>query len=204
MLKQQAFFELLKKRRLSPTAYYYIYQIHTQKDPIVKSSIIQLIKTKVPVEYIENTVPLKLSSKGIALIKSVEALFKPLKVIKTMDADFTDNLSKYIEIFPTGKLPTGKYARDNKTSIEKNMIWFLQEFDFDWNTILFATKAYVEEYRQKDFEYMRTAMYFIKKDTKGTITSDLATYCQAYLNGEFADADPDDESYEEESLGNVV
>jgi hypothetical protein len=31
---------------------------------------------------------------------------------------------------------------------------------------------------------MRTAMYFIKKLVDGTVQSELATYCEAILNGD--------------------
>lgn len=117
----------------------------------------------------------------------MEALFKTQKQLKAVDLlgdDYAERVAEYVEIFPTGKLPNGKYARGDKKGIEENFKWFFQEYDYDWNVIINATEKYVEEFRKDNFKYMRTALYFIKKLREGIIESDLATYCQAYLDGE--------------------
>ena len=44
---------------------------------------------------------------------------------------------------------------------------------------------YVAEYRAKNYLYMRTAMYFIRKDDgTRTVHSDLADYCDKIINNE--------------------
>ena len=54
----------------------------------------------------------------------------------------------------------------------------LDTYDYDWHTILLATKKYVFEYKIKNYEYMRTSQYFIRKQsTDKSFESDLATYC---------------------------
>ena len=49
-----------------------------------------------------------------------------------------------------------------------------------------ATKMYVEQYQLKNYEYMRTSQYFIRKQNNSdkTFESDLANFCEEYLNGE--------------------
>ena len=115
-------------------------------------------------------------------------LFKPIKKLKNIDLlglDFKERISEYISIWPTQKLPSGKYARGNAKNIEENFMWFFQEYpDYNWENILEATEKYVEEYRVKNYEYMRTAMYFIKKLKDGTSESELANYCDIALNKE--------------------
>ena len=59
---------------------------------------------------------------------------------------------------------------------------------YDWDTIFLATQKYISEYESKNFEYMRTAQYFIRKQNLDkSWDSDLATYC------EFLKDNPDDD-----------
>lgn len=63
-------------------------------------------------------------------------------------------------------------------------MWFFQEYTYDWETILDATELYVNEFAKKNYLYMRTAQFFIKKLIDGTVQSELATYCEIILNKE--------------------
>jgi uncharacterized metal-binding protein len=56
------------------------------------------------------------------------------------------------------------------------------EYNYDWDTILKATEKYVQEYQRQNYQYMRTAMYFIKKVIDGTSVSELANYCDIVQN----------------------
>ena len=85
-------------------------------------------------------------------------------------------------MFPTQKLPSGKYARGNKKNIETNFMWFFQEYNYNWDDIMKATSLYINEYHVKNYLYMRTAMYFIKKLKDGTAESELANYCDIVLS----------------------
>ena len=128
-----------------------------------------------------------LNEDGIKLVKSIEPFFKTIKQLKTIELlgdDYKETIEQFLNIFPKGKLPNGKYARGNKKSIEENFKWFFQEYDFEWNTILLATQKYVDDFYSDNYKYMRTSMYFIKKLIDGTVQSELATYCQAYLDGD--------------------
>jgi hypothetical protein len=147
----------------------------------------QIIKEKYKSLSVYITDSCEVNEEGEKLIKSMEAFFKPLKQLKTIELlgdNYKENIEKFLDIFPKGKLPNGKYARGNKQSIENNFMWFFQEYDYDWDTILSATEKYVDEYHKDNYKFMRTAMYFIKKVIDGTSQSELATYCQAYLDGD--------------------
>ena len=182
MLKQSTFFQRLKRKKLTVQQYYIIFKLYSK--PKLSELGKQTIKEKYKgiAEYINDDCTL--NEKGIKLIENMEVLFKPqkqLKAIEVLGAEFESKIKEYIEIFPTGKLPNGKYARGNKKEIVENFKWFFQEYHYDWDVILAATEEYVEEFRKDNYKYMRTAMYFIRKLREGIIESDLATYCEAYL-----------------------
>ena len=185
MLKQSSFFDKIKKKKLTFRQYEILYKLYS------KPKLSELGKTQiralVPSIYI-NMGSCTLSSKGEALIKSVEMLFKPIKKLSNIEllgTDYKELIKEYIHIFPTQKLPSGKYARGNAKNIEENFMWFFQEYpDYNWDIILEGTVMYVEEYRLKNCEYMRTAMYFIKKLKDGTSESELANYCDITLNSD--------------------
>jgi hypothetical protein len=186
MLKQSAFFDKLEKKKLTVAQYRILYKLY--KPPKNLSSLaLQQIKNQVPAIYI-NSDGSELSEQGVKLIKSIEMLFKPLKKLKDielMGPDFEERIKEYLEIFPTGKLPNGKYARGNKKNIKENFMWFFQEFpEYSWDQVLDATEAYVSEYQKKNYLYMRTAMYFIKKLVDSTVQSELANYCELIESGD--------------------
>jgi hypothetical protein len=135
-------------------------------------------------EYVDGTT---LTGKALSLLMEIDENFKDKKAKNDTDLMGPDHMKKveeYREIFPDLKLPSGKYARDASKNLEVNFKWFFKNHEYDWETILKATKKYVEEYRQKNYDYMRTCKYFIKKQEKdGSITSDLANYCDMLVKG---------------------
>jgi hypothetical protein len=188
MLKQSVLFTKLKKKKLTVVQYQALYNLKSMKpQDELSERLKEKIRMLVPSIYI-NLGSCTLSDKGEKLIKEIEMLFKPLKKLLNIDllgTDFKERIQEFIEIFPTHKLPSNKYARGNAKNIEVNFMWFFQEYpDFTWDTILEATEKYVEEFRLKNYEYMRTAMYFIKKLKDGTPESELANYCDIALNSE--------------------
>jgi hypothetical protein len=181
MLKQESFFKKLKQKKISLQGYFLLYKLHEEKT--LTDKYLEYLKEKHPLYIGSDNL---ISPIGVKLIKDVDALFttrKKLSAIEVLGEGFQENLEKYLEIFPTQKLPSGKYARGNKKNVETNMMWFFQEYDFTWDTILKATKLYVEEYFRKNYLYMRTAMFFIKKeDGTKAIQSELANYCDMVLS----------------------
>jgi hypothetical protein len=56
--------------------------------------------------------------------------------------------------------------------------------------VIKATALYLDEYEAKNWAYMRTSQYFIRKvDSDKSITSDLANYCGIIEGGGNPDED---------------
>jgi len=104
--------------------------------------------------------------------------------IQLMGKDFLEKIKTYRETFPPQKLPSGNLARNNVKALGENFRWFFETYDHDWDTILKATKMYVNEYRDKQYMYMQTSQYFISKQDKHKVKhSSLADYCDMILEG---------------------
>jgi hypothetical protein len=108
------------------------------------------------------------------------------KPLKQASVKALDNIDKYISLFPKGRLPSGKQARSAKGNLETAFKWFFKEYpDYDWELVLKATAYYVDEFERKNYLYMRTSQYFIRKQlTDKSWDSELANYCSMIKNGE--------------------
>jgi hypothetical protein len=137
------------------------------------------------------TQDLELTDKSIIFTTEIDGYFKRSKKKTSTDLlghNFMQNIEAYVHIFPNKKLSSGKYARVPAKNLESGFRWFFETYDYDWETIFQATQKYVGEYESKNFEYMRTAQYFLRKqNVDKSWDSDLATYCE-YLKDS-----PDDE-----------
>jgi hypothetical protein len=101
-----------------------------------------------------------------------------------MGDEFSQKILEYVNIFPNKKLSSGKYARVNPKNLESTFRWFFETYDYDWETIISATERYVDEYSLKNYEFMRTAQYFVRKQNMDkSFDSDLATYCDLKKSG---------------------
>jgi hypothetical protein len=108
----------------------------------------------------------------------------PKKKPKLVVEDLEAYTVKYLELFPAGKLPSGKAAKVNKNDIIKAFMWFFANYSYSWDTILQATAYYVDTYEKQKFMYMKNSQYFIRKQITGaTFESDLANYCEIIING---------------------
>lgn len=179
ILKQTSLFDRLKYFKVTVKEYLLIYQIY------VGRNVNEAMKSTLRVELYDNK---KLSAFSIRIIESIDELFaakKKLKLDELMGVDYSEQIDAYLDLFPTAKLPNGKYARGNKKNIETNFRWFFENYNYAWAVIHDATAMYVAEYRAKNFMYMRTAMYFIRKDDgTRTVHSDLADYCDKIVNNQ--------------------
>lgn len=124
-----------------------------------------------------------LTQKSLDFISKIEALYNG----ETQSKISLEKVEEYRELFPDGKLPSGKRARVNSKELQKRFEWFFDTYKFDWDTILQATENYIQEYEKKSpkYMYMRTSEYFIKKqmDDKSWV-SGLADYCDVIDKGE--------------------
>ena len=125
--------------------------------------------------------------KGKKVITRFENYFvraKKRTSIQLMGKDFAKRLNEYREVFPAGKLPSGKPARVNIKTLENAFRWFFENYDFSWDEIIDATKMYVNAYRDKEYMYMKTSQYFVAKTDKNKVkSSDLADYCDMVRDG---------------------
>ena len=180
ILKQASLFKKLSYYKINLKIYFLLYKAYN--DELPPSHIPYLLKHELIGR--DN----KVTEKGKKIIKSIDKLFisnKNIKIEDLMGQDVEIHLDSYIKTFPTAKLPNGKYARGNKKNILTNFKWFFQNYDYDWPVILEATRKYVDEYRVNNYMYMRTALYFIRKDDgTRTVHSDLADYCEKIVNND--------------------
>jgi hypothetical protein len=135
----------------------------------------------------KSNIKFDLTVKGKKVISKFENYFikaKKRTSIQLMGKSFNLKLNEYRKIFPAGKLPSGKPARVNVKSLENSFRWFFENYDFSWNEVMNATRMYVNEYRDKEYMYMKTSQYFIAKEGKNKVkSSDLADYCDMIRDG---------------------
>jgi hypothetical protein len=189
MLAQKELFDLMLSRGLNPNQYYLLASIHDNlqtKNINVALELSALIHQEFLIVTKDDK--LIMTDKGKKMIKSVESLFAKLAkngAVEAMGEAYEQNIKEYNELFPTCKLPTGKYARTNVKNLKNAFKWFFDNFDYTWDTILEATERYVDEYERNNYKFMRTSQYFVRKqDTDKSYSSDLANYCEIVLSGE--------------------
>jgi hypothetical protein len=125
------------------------------------------------------------TQKGLDVLKKYDEFLKQLKDKKILPPSIdANNLTKFREMFPKGVLPSGQAARVNIKELEKKMVWFFENYKYDWDTIFKATKKYLDKYSLEGYMYMKTSGYFIGKLEKGVIVSTLASYCDMILDGD--------------------
>jgi hypothetical protein len=131
---------------------------------------------------------LTLSNKSITFTDEINSFFKKTKKKVSKDLmgeDFLQKIQEYVEIFPNRKLSSGKYARVNPKNLETSFRWFFETYNYNWDMIITATEKYVDEYSIRNYEYMRTAQYFLRKQTLDkAFDSELATYCDLINSGD--------------------
>lgn len=175
------------------------------KDKLTPNQLLLLycLKNKVSTQQINNWLELKglqdnnlvegeegsfsITTQGKMILRKYDNYFVKAKKktnIQLMGKNFLDKINEYRGIFPAGKLPSGKPARVNVRSLETNFRWFFEEYSHDWDTVIKATKMYVNQYEENDFNYMMTSQYFIAKQDKHKVkTSTLADYCDMIVDG---------------------
>ena len=176
-------FNKLIANKLRPNTFYVLHSMRQKIKPnsFVNSSI-EVKRLQIDNWLDENLV---LTSKSIIFIEEIDSYFRKSKNITSKDllgSDYSDMITNYLELFPSIKLPSGKYARGNKKNLEINFKWFFENYEYGWDTILKATDNYVQERLSEVYKYMRTAQYFIRKLNSDAI-SDLANYCEMIESG---------------------
>lgn len=190
-------FNKLIKENMTPNS---LYVLHCIKE---KLSVQKLVNPQLEITRLKSdgwlAEDLSLTGKSIIFMEEINSYFRKSKKRTSKDImgnDFDVCIKTYNEIFPAKKLGSGKYARTNIKNLETGFRWFFENYNYDWKVIYEATKKYVEEYKMKNYEYMRTSQYFIRKqNVDKSFESDLATYCDM-----IQDSSPDEEDIFREKI----
>tara|TARA_R100001163_G_C5015944_1_gene160273 strand:+ start:413 stop:952 length:540 start_codon:yes stop_codon:yes gene_type:complete len=128
-----------------------------------------------------------ITPKGKKICAKYNSLFRVAKkrtAKQLLGKDYVEMLKMYREAFPAGKLPSGKPGRQNIKTLENAFRWFFETYDYTWEEVVHATVMYINEYKEKDYMYMKTSQYFICKSDKNKIKhSELADYCDMIRDG---------------------
>ena len=149
----------------------------------------------IELEYINYKKPkFSLTAKGKRICAKYNNLFNVSKKRNTsqlLGKKYADMINLYRNVFPAGKLPSGKPGRQNVQTLENAFRWFFETYDYTWDEVTYATIMYVTEYESKEYMYMKTSQYFICKQDKHKVKhSELADYCDMVRDG--VEHEPDD------------
>lgn len=169
-------FEYIEDNGLTPNQYYLLWSIYMKRKPKHINNTLELRQLR-SLNLVDPE--MNLTGTGKDLIDLVSTNVPAGKtVVKSFDAD------QYLNIFPKGKLPSGKVARVNKKIINDAFTWFFKNYDYNWDTIISATSMYVDEYENKNYLYMKNSQYFIRKQMSDkSWESELANYCELVQSG---------------------
>lgn len=178
-------YEILIQNNLTPNQLYFL---HCKQNNIVPKLIASNVEhARLVGDWIDEKSD-KLTGKSLFILKEMDKFFKTSKKktsTQLLGKDFDKMIVEYSEIFPKLKLPSGKYARSDKKNLENAFRWFFDNHNYNWSTIIAATKLYVDTFERQGYKYMRTSQYFIRKTNTAekTFESELADYCNMYING---------------------
>lgn len=184
-------FNKLIENGLTPNSFYVLYCI--KENLIPHNSINKELECKRLQMNQWLSESFELTDKSIIFIIEIDGYFKKSKKKTSKDLmgyNFMQNIEAYVNIFPNKKLSSGKYARVPAKNLENAFRWFFDTYNYNWETIFQATQKYVLEYESKNYDYMRTAQYFLRKQNiDKSWDSDLATYCEFLKNTPDEDKD---------------
>lgn len=174
---------LMKESQLTPDSLYLLWCIYVGEKPEYINMYTQS-RSLILGRYLDKD--LKITEAGITLAGKIPVSKKSPKKISSSFTLTDTHIDQYLELFPKGKLPSGKLARSDKHNIRSNFDWFMKTYNYSWDTIVRATALYVDEYEKKNFLYMKTSQYFISKMTPDkSRVSELADYCSAVVNNDY-------------------
>jgi hypothetical protein len=130
----------------------------------------------------------KLTNKGATILDEYETFIVKTKkkvASEVLGSDMNERIKEYRDIWPSKRLPSGELARQSNQELKDKFVWFFKTYpEYDWDVILDATDYYNEVFKRKNYMYMATSSYFIKKTNTTTkeVSSKLADYCQEILD----------------------
>jgi len=176
----------MRESQLTPNGLYFLWCVYVGENPLYINIYTESRSLRLQ-GYIDDY--LKITQKGVELASKIPVSKNTKKKLPSFT--LTDaSIDEYLQLFPKGKLPSGKLARSDKKNIRANLEWFMTTYSYDWDVIMRATALYVDEYEKKNFMYMKTSQYFISKtNTDKSRISELADYCSAVVNNDYDNDD---------------
>jgi hypothetical protein len=174
--------QLMKESQLTPNQLYLLYCFYVEEKPLYINMYTELRGLQVA-GYVSTDG--RITNKGVEVAAKIPvskktASKKPAVVITE------DSITQYLDLFPKGKLPSGKLARSDRKNIKTSFEWFFKNHEYTWDVVIRATALYVDEYEKKNYMYMKTSQYFISKmNPDRTRDSELANYCSSVVNNDY-------------------
>lgn len=182
--------QLMRDSQLTPNQLYLLYCFYVNEEPLYINMYTELRGLKVA-GYVSPDG--RITEKGVEIAEKIPVSKKTPK--KSSMVITEDCITQYLDLFPKGKLPSGKLARSDRKNIKTNFEWFFKTYDYSWDVVIRATALYVDEYEKKNYMYMKTSQYFISKmNSDRTRDSELANYCSSVVNNDY---DSDDTFFSE-------
>ena len=136
-------FQQILKEKMTPNQFLILYGIKKSLSlplPNNKSEVQELKKLDFIKENGELTIKAK---KVITRFENYFVRAKKRTNIQLMGKEFLKRINEYRDIFPAGKLPSGKLGRVNVKTLENSFRWFFENYDFSWDEVIDATIMYV-------------------------------------------------------------
>ena len=130
-----------------------------------------------------------LTAKSVEFLHQMDTLNRTaapkVKVIAVLPAqalvvNYRENVTAYREMFPPGMLPTGAASRSSVPELEIKFQKFFKVFpEITWDSVLEATRIYVDKYAEQEYNWMKTSSNFISKAdlSSGNVSYELASRC---------------------------
>lgn len=185
--------EILRQEGFHPdellTQYYILYKLyHKEYDDLAclddslnsKRMIIQYYSLMGKGFLTENEDKSKfiLTDIGASLVEKISEFIKEDKQEQpSSDNDFDTWFDSWMELWPSGVKTGGKLVKSDKKTCYTKMKKFLKDNKYSLDTILNVTQNYISEFEKNNYNFMKSATYFIDKKGEG---SELAARCQDY------------------------
>jgi hypothetical protein len=173
--------QLMKDSELTPNQLYLLYCLFVDEKPLYINMYTELRGLQVA-GYVSTDG--RITNKGVEVAEKIPVAKKTAKKPSLVITE--DCITQYLDLFPKGKLPSGKLARSDRKNIKSSFDWFFKTYEYSWDVVIRATALYVDEYEKKNYMYMKTSQYFISKmNPDRTRDSELANYCSSVVNNDY-------------------
>lgn len=121
-----------------------------------------------------------LTEKGQNFMATVINMFEePKKVLIVKNESVEDWFDEWIDLWPKGIKTGGKLIRSDKKDCFEKMKKFIKKYKHSSDIILKATQNYLDEFEKQNYQFIKSATYFIDKRGEG---SELAARCQDLID----------------------